>query len=194
MRKPAAGTHQGCREDNALSCPSGEYCRTDPSQGPIGECRNTQLRWWDLPDACRSCDFYDVEDCCSARAGTRYVEFAAALERRAMEARPASVVESICEESFGDSLSRIANELVLTSELTLAPPPESPENLRVTIRSARPLQAEKALVYGHDYTVRGTSLIFRGEDQPQPGDDIEVTYTKWSGSPGACAAHPLPPR
>lgn len=102
------------------SCPAGEYCDRDTSM-----CTNDALRYWD--SNCASCSFYNAPDCCAASPGTRYIEFARAVEAEVSAARPefpqamcrglgsrvSCLADTICQENFGDTLARIAREIVL---------------------------------------------------------------------------------
>jgi hypothetical protein len=113
---PPGGSMQACQSGD--DCPSGEHCDINRA------CENDDLLYW---SACRSCSFYNAPDCCSATAGNRYVEFARAVEQRVHDVRPefpiancqslgtraACLTDTICQASFGDTLARIARELVL---------------------------------------------------------------------------------
>jgi hypothetical protein len=112
---PPPGSLVSCMRDS--DCPSSEFCAENA-------CNNGDLRYWSY---CSSCSFYDAPDCCSALPASRYVEFARAVEQRVHDVRPefpiadcqslgtraACLTESICQASFGDTLARIARELVL---------------------------------------------------------------------------------
>ena len=112
------GSQMSCNP-NGNTCPQTEYCDRGANQ-----CRNSALQNW---TQCNSCSFYNSPDCCAAVAGSRYIEFARAVEVRVNEARPefpiyncksqglrmACLADTICQTTFNDTLSRIAREIVL---------------------------------------------------------------------------------
>ena len=112
---PPQGSLQSCGRD--IDCPNGEACISS-------ECNNPALRYW---SSCHFCSFYNTPDCCSAVASHRQIEFARAIEQRVHDvrqefpiancvglgSRAACLADTICQESFGDTLARIARELVL---------------------------------------------------------------------------------
>lgn len=116
---PPPGSEQPCTGN--AGCPDGEYCDHEQSV-----CRNEALAYW-TAQTCASCAFYAAPDCCSALPGNRYVAFARAVEQRVHAARPefpisdciglgsrvACLADTICQASFGDTLARIARELVV---------------------------------------------------------------------------------
>jgi hypothetical protein len=113
---PPMGSHAACTRNQ--DCPiAGEICVANL-------CENPELQYF---GSCQSCSFYNTPDCCSAVAGARYVEFARAVEQRvhavreefpiancqSLGTRVACLTDTICQESFGDTMARIALELVL---------------------------------------------------------------------------------
>ncbi len=139
------GSHLPCSWDASGTCPVGEVCV------PLGD-RGEPHCVIDVPDAthCASCSRFKIEDCCSADPGRRYVEFAREIERRATEqnidlvangcaggGQSVCVTETICATEFGDSLARIARELVASTEYTLNPPIEEGRRLEVHLIGSR---------------------------------------------------------
>ncbi len=94
-------------------CPDNEICYR-------GECRNAETPFFG-PEVCPLCAFYPVEDCCSAVAGGRYIDFAKKMELKIIQADTRLVptacrgngpavcaIDSICQTDLGDTLARIA--------------------------------------------------------------------------------------
>ncbi|MCK6550137.1 hypothetical protein L6R52_30155 [Myxococcota bacterium] len=118
-----AGSGLACAPSDPASCPDGELCARTATSA-TGTCDDADARWWDY---CGWCSFYAAEDCCSALPGARYAELARALEVRIADVRPelgvrrcrglgsrvSCLVDTICQDSFGDVFARIARELVL---------------------------------------------------------------------------------
>ena len=88
----------------------------------------------------------------SADAGTRYETFVEQLEARVVAATPgvtatqcrpadgvrsACLIDSVCQSSFGETLVRIARDLVLVSEYVLSPPAEYPPGVRARLIGGR---------------------------------------------------------
>ncbi len=111
----AASSLQGSRSPCSREevCPDNERCFE-------GECRRAGAVYLS-PVTCASCAWYQVEDCCSAIAGRRYVDFAQKMEQKILADNPtlsptgcqghgpgACVIDSICQTDFGDTLARIA--------------------------------------------------------------------------------------
>jgi hypothetical protein len=134
------GVPVNCRIGSEFLC--GSICDSPPPQGSGAECtrnqdctatedcvsnrcQNAALQYW---ASCHSCSFYNAPDCCEAQAGSRYIEFARMVEQRVHAASPAFAIdncigsggpsvcltEPICQESFGDTLARIASELIVS--------------------------------------------------------------------------------
>jgi len=186
---PAAGSGMSCTNNN--QCPSGEYCGS-------GRCENKQLQYW-TPENCGWCTYFDVADCCSALAGTRYVRFAQAIESRIVANEPTyaewdckapedqnavCLVDSICQSSFGATLERIAKDLVITSTYRLEPAPTNPAGIKVRVFGGRFGEEGVTLSYPDDYTVVvsgdgafATLTITAGENTPsQEGEQLDVNY------------------
>lgn len=110
-----------CTASNVSACQAGELCVS-------GYCRNQAEDFFDA-GYCHWCSYFAAPDCCAALPSSRYVDFARLIEARVSNRDPditasqcrgtgtkvACLVESICQESFGDSMARIARELVLLS-------------------------------------------------------------------------------
>jgi hypothetical protein len=115
---PPSGSHAMCTIQ-APACPGDEYC-----DGSLQQCENPDLRYWQF---CDWCSYYNAADCCAALPGSRYVELARAVEAEVTAAREdipvkncvglgtrvACLVDTICQDSFGDTMARIARELML---------------------------------------------------------------------------------
>ena len=98
------------------ACPDDEYCDS-------GVCRNAVLQNW---NNCESCTFYKAEDCCTAVAGRRYVDFALAWEATvaardpsvnvqsctALDGAGVCLIASACQESYASTLRLIALTLI----------------------------------------------------------------------------------
>lgn len=134
---------------------------------------------------CHSCSYYNSEDCCNADAGQRYLEFARSLEERIVaanpsldatgclydsSARPACLIDSICQEEFSDTLSRIARDLVVQSEYVLDEPACNPDGVVVKVNGIE-IPKEDVVVSGDGKRVRiqGASLV-------RPDDLVEVYF------------------
>lgn len=112
-QRPADGSHTPCTV--STSCPAGEYCDSN-------RCENEDLRFW---ESCRWCSYYNAPDCCQALPSARYVALGRAIEDRVHAARNdipdrnceglgtrvACLADTICQESYGDTMARIALEL-----------------------------------------------------------------------------------
>lgn len=117
---PPMGSHMQCQSQN--TCPAGEFC----SFGDY-HCENIDLQYWAF---CNSCSYYNTPDCCSALAGARYLELGLEMEDRitavrsdipdrdcaGLGTRVACLVDTICQNSFGDTMARLAQELCLDAE------------------------------------------------------------------------------
>lgn len=123
---PPVGSHSPCGSSDG-SCPAGEFCDRAEQR-----CENGASRFWSSESGrnCAWCAHYATADCCAALPSHRYVDFARAVEARVHDANPrfpiarsrgvgsrvSCLVDSICQEDFGDTLARIARELVLVHE------------------------------------------------------------------------------
>ena len=201
---PPPSEGSGTRCDEARDCP-GEYCDSGS-----GRCRSIARSYWDF-GYCGWCSYFNVEDCCSALAGNRYISFALAMEQAVVNAnselqvhdcnapegtRAACLVDSICQDNFGATLKRMANELVVTNEYILTPAPTNPEGVSVTVVGGRFGEGEE-LVNGTHFDVTlnadGTSaklVIKDGTKVPTTGEDVQVAYVTKIEKPtvqkGAC--------
>ncbi|MCB9648877.1 MAG: VWA domain-containing protein [Deltaproteobacteria bacterium] len=201
---PNQGSQVSCDNRNACT-QAGEVCRN-------GRCSNQAYEYWNQsPNNCLWCSYFNVADCCSALAGSRYVSFAHAMEQAIVAANPdlevhqcnapvgtraACLVDSICQDNFGETLKRMANELVVTNEYRLTPAPTNPDGVAVTVVGGRFGDGE-ALVNGTDFTVtvdaNGESaklVITNGAKVPGVGEDVKVSYVTEISKPteqkGAC--------
>ena len=181
------GSGNACGQGNP--CQSGEYCKVAQGQ-TTGICENEVLRNW---NDCDWCSFYNTEDCCSARDGDRYVDAARRIEGRVNASNPlipisgcraepgtraACFVDSICQDNFSETLTRIARELVLTNEFNLDPPAINPSGVVVKVKGGRFGAEGITLQYGVDFTVSadGRVLSIMGEKTPQEGETVEIFF------------------
>lgn len=169
-------------------------CRTDPRQPPCdngevcGESRTCVRPEYQYYSYCHWCSYYNASDCCSALRGTQYVEFARRLEAAIVNATPeltatgcrlenpddirvACLVDSICQESFSDTLKRIASDLVINNVVRLTPPASYPPGVVLRVNG-------EDWVNGVDYIVsaNGEEIRYPGRS-PGQGDVVEVFYT-----------------
>lgn len=177
------GSNRSCVRNS--DCPSGEFCSS-------GRCETRERQYWNY---CYWCSYYDVPDCCSALAGSRYVDFARLFEVRAAEAdrslaitscrggnqgeRIACLIDSICQENFGDTLVRIARDLVAPREYVLDPPAEYPPGVVARILGGRFGEAGQILVQGMHFEVdpAGRTLKLIDEDKVvREGERIDISY------------------
>lgn len=173
QRRPPEGSGAtGCRRTPSI-CPSDEFCDGDT-------CRNRDLQFFD--DFCYWCSYYDSSDCCSALSGDRYLDFAQAIEREVAAADPsvaitqcrreegkriACLIDSVCQENFGETLRSIARDLVSTTTYTLDPAPCNPAGVVVRING-------QELKNGEDFTVNGAVLNLN--TAPAPEDVLEMFF------------------
>ncbi|MBK6685520.1 MAG: hypothetical protein IPG45_13710 [Deltaproteobacteria bacterium] len=184
---PARGSQNNCNVGSGGSqCPAGEIC-IQP-----GRCENEALQFWSNTN-CSWCSYYNTADCCSALAGNRYVEFARAMEARIAQAdsnieiancrgepgtRVACLVDTICQNNFGDTLARIARDLVITTEYSLVPAATYPPGVRVRVTGGR-FGAGVDLTPGEDFQVneQGTKLsLTAGDKTPTAGESLDIYY------------------
>lgn len=193
---PPAGSHQPCSPGDAL-CPDGETCDFQQDD----RCETYAEYSWNNT-FCEWCSYYQVDDCCSALAGSRYVEFARAVESRVAaetditptncqpEAgqRAACLVDSICQEEFGETLERIARELVIDNTYTLTPPAQNPDGITVRISGGRYPEGRELDPDEFSITDQGSRLVLR--EPTQENETIEIFYISEISRPteprGAC--------
>lgn len=200
---PAPGSQAACTPGAANQCPADEYCATG------GQCENKELQYWSNQN-CSWCTYFDVADCCSALAGNRYIRFARAVEDRVVAADPeieksdckaapgdrtACLVDSICQDSFGATLERIAKDLIIVNTYTLDPAPENPAGIAVRVSGGR-FGDGVDLVYGEDFEITsngtvGTLKITAADNTPSQADEkLNVSYVSEISQPteqkGAC--------
>lgn len=186
---PYTSSFTSCAGD--LDCSGGEICHQRRNQ-----CIHPERIWWDdpaIPAACSWCSYYLTDDCCSALAGNGYVEFSKQVEARVNAAKPtipissckaaqgtpiACLIDSICQANFGDTLARIARDLVLTNEYVLDPPTSYPPGVVVNLKGGRFPDGVR-LENGVDFAVSpdGTRLtITAGDKTPGEGEELEIFY------------------
>ena len=190
---PPLGSQRACRGDDASPCLAGEIC-FDTGSG--NECRDALWQLWNNQD-CSSCSVFLTEDCCLADAGSRYVDFVRQLETRIANAAPgieangcqaegdgrsACLLGSVCEASFGETLVRIARDLVIVNEYVLEPPAENPPGVRARIIGGRFGDDGLELEPGTDFVVgeangMGVSLnIVNGQRIPAADEQLQIYY------------------
>lgn len=166
---------------------------------PLGASYNYSRNFW--------CNYYPTNDegesnalsstdCCSALAGATYVTLAKQLENdltardesfqktgcvatsSTSAGRSACLVESICQDNFGDSLARIATELVIDARMALRPAPVNPEGVNITITGGRYPEG-RTLVYGTEFTIQvvDSELAYLNlKVTPTEGESLKVSY------------------
>ncbi|MCA9549121.1 MAG: VWA domain-containing protein [Myxococcales bacterium] len=117
---PDPGSGQSCQRNT--ECPAGEFCSSH-------RCTSLASYYWNAdPTNCAWCSYFNAPDCCAALPATRYVTFARAVEQEVHDADPffpvancvglgsrvSCLADSVCQTSFGDTLARIARELMLS--------------------------------------------------------------------------------
>lgn len=175
---PVQGSQMPCR-NQLPACDGDEIC------GYEGTCVRPEFQAWQY---CYWCSYYNADDCCSALRGTQYVEFArrleAAIVREAPEltatgcrlenpenTRVGCLVDSICQESFSDTLKRIATDLVINNIVRLTPAASYPPGVVLRVNG-------EEWVNGVDFIVseNGEEIRYPGR-APGQGDVVEVFYT-----------------
>jgi Mg-chelatase subunit ChlD len=149
--------------------------------------------WDTIPYACQWCSYFGGPDCCTAVPGSRYVTFAQALEDAARAADPsfadadcratgdqraACLVDSICQESFGDTLARIARELVSTRTYTLSPPTRYAPGVVVELNGT-PLVNCATVAEGAscDFTVTPAGDALTLATAPREDQTVQIYFT-----------------
>ena len=191
------GSQQSCVGTGQGTCPLGEICF---DTGSDRECRPPIWDLWN-PQDCSSCSVFATEDCCLADAGVRYVSFVEQLETRIAAAspdlratgcapqgdeRPACLLGSVCQASFGETLVRIARDLVVVNEYVLSPPAEYPPGVRVRLVGGRFGEEGLELVPDDDFVVveqmvdgspKGVSIrIVNGQRVPTQAEELQIFY------------------
>ncbi len=175
---PVRGSQVSCNSN--VDCNNGEVC-----QDGARRCVEPEFQYW---QNCDWCTYYNAPDCCSALSGSRYVDFAKRLEARIVQEnaelnvtgcrlenpdglRVACLIDSICQESFSDTLRRIATDLVIRNFVRLDPKASYPPGVVVKVNG-------EEWVNGVDYEVSptGEELQYTGRS-PDPDDLVEVFYT-----------------
>ncbi len=109
--------------DSLTSCATSSQCAADEICSHR-KCVHGATAYWEY---CDWCSYYDAPGCCSAMPSSRYVAFARAMEAEIHQAAPqfpqngcvqlgskvSCLVDTICQDNFGDTLARIARELVI---------------------------------------------------------------------------------
>lgn len=179
--RPPNGSGNACM-GGMNTCPSGEFCNN-------GSCQNQDLQFWQY---CQWCSFYNTPDCCSALSGSRYVDFARALEREVhagdatiditqciggADKRIGCLIDSICQNEFAETLRRIARDLVITNRYSLDPPAKYPPGVVVEVNKTRLKICATATDTDCDYTVApdGKSLVIK-RNAPGENDEVEIYF------------------
>ncbi len=179
--RPPEGSGNAC-SGGMSNCPSGESCQ-------MGRCQNEDLRDW---ASCNWCSFYNAPDCCSAISGSRYVDFALAVERAVNAADPsiavtqcrgtgttrvACLIDSICQAEFAETLRRIARDLIVDSTYALNPVAKYPPGVVVEVNHRRLQICSTEGQTDCDYTVApdGTSVTIN-RNPPGPEDEVEIYF------------------
>jgi hypothetical protein len=191
-QSPPASSNMSCTPGAGATCPQGEVCQP---MGAGGQCQNEDARFWQY---CWWCSYYNTPDCCSANAGRRYVEFAKKMEtaiaagnpdiepsgcQGAAGSRIACLIDSICQEQFDRTLSRIAKDLVLLNDFNLDPPAKNPNGIVVKIDGVELVRCNGTNDGACDFNVTvdsttgyGTKLTIIGEKTPKEGQNVEIYY------------------
>ena len=197
---PPLGSQTRCSGDN--NCVLGEVCVFVGPDNDDRECRPPIWTLWD-DDECSNCSTFLTDDCCLADGGSRYQTFLESLETRIAAAapgitvtgcqpttgaRPACLIDSVCQASFGETLIRIARDLVSVDEYTLDPPAEHPPGVRARVIGGRfgedgvdlvPPQSDGGAA---DFTVdeldgKGVGLRILNPDRvPLQGEQVQIFY------------------
>ncbi|MCC7383738.1 MAG: VWA domain-containing protein [Deltaproteobacteria bacterium] len=159
------------------------------------QCQSRDLQFWNF---CWWCSYYAAPDCCSANSGARYLEFARAMERAIIAADaaiPASgctpadrgaaaacLIDSICQDDFSETLTKIAEQLVDPGDtFTLNPPAAYPPGVVVKLNGValELCTADNAATCGFDVQVNadGLGVGVRLRQSKQAGDSLEIYYT-----------------
>ncbi len=194
LMPPPLGSQNRCTADG--SCGEEEVCYRRNRNDVFGECRNDLWRLWS-DENCSSCSVFEASTCCLADAGSRYVEFARALEVEIAAATPgieatgcdpssgqrsACLLDSVCQASFGETLVRIARELVIVDQYRLTPTAENPDGVLVRVvggrfgDDGRPLTSDEYAVIT-DNAGRGVSLRILDRDLlPTADERLQIVY------------------
>lgn len=182
---PQNHSRVSCNSGNAMAvCEQWEHCEG-------GECLSEPFDQWNSnPIACLSCSFFRAGDCCAALSANRYVRFATMFEAELNQAnsafgvygcrapeneRAACLIDSICQDSFAETLQRIARDLVFNTDFAISPPAEYPEGIRVRLTGGR-FGDGVDLVPGTDFTASAELVTLNGDKVPGPGENVEVYY------------------
>ena len=182
------GSHTPCAFDGSLpACGFGEDCQyRGPNESP--RCVSGEPGF---ASYCATCSRHNFDDCCSAAPGLRYVRFAKEIERRialrdtsfiasgcrgSTAGKPACLTDTICQNDFGETLAKIARDLVSSNEYALDPPVEDPRRLEVHLVGPR---GERKLERDTHYVVTNEGSLVRllGAGAPEPEDTVRVRYT-----------------
>jgi hypothetical protein len=114
---------------------------------------------------CGFCSLYASPDCCSAVGGGRYEQFLGEVDARVKAADPtiqtATLIDSICQDDFSNTLRRIAAEIIFDPCYPLSETPLNPDGIAARVAGGR------TLVKDVDFEVR----------QGDPGDPVQVCLT-----------------
>ncbi len=151
--------------------------------------------FWDVYNEGRWCSYFNAPDCCPARPGERYIQFAQQFEERVRAAdssiadvecrgapgqRVACLIDSICQDDFSETLKRIARDLVVSSEFGLDPAAKYPPGVVVELNGTRLVNCN-AVTMGTacDFTVSAdgrTVSITNGEKVPGEEDQVQIYF------------------
>jgi hypothetical protein len=191
-------------DGKAASCSiaQGDQCGKT-SCGQMPPCNGaTDSRCTDWMTWCNFCSLFNTGDCCTAiknnhpllGEGGRYVSFAIAMEQRitaadtslkvtncrpAMGEQAACLVDSICQMSYGETLTKIASQLVVSNCYSLDPAPCYAPGTAVHLTGSRWGDGVD-LQYGTDFSVsmggQPQMCITNAKYTPAPGDTVNIYY------------------
>jgi hypothetical protein len=144
----AEGRASGCKPvGGAASAACGSLCSACPG---ASWCGDVQAALWQN-GGCAFCSHYAAADCCTAIGGARYQAFLeqvdANVRRSAPDVETATILDSICQDSFQETLQKIGRELIVTSCFDLDPAPSNPDGIAVRVQDGRTLER------GTDFTL-----------------------------------------
>ncbi|MEQ9498368.1 MAG: vWA domain-containing protein [Deltaproteobacteria bacterium] len=181
-----------CSFATSGTCPFGEICL------PMGAGQEPRCVFDDEGATfCASCSRFMTDGCCSAEPGRRYVELAREIERRTVAANPELVatgcsggadslclVDTICATDFGDTLARIARDLVASTDYTLVPPVEGPRRMVVDLVGPRFDDGERRLKIDTDYRLSDDGSTVSILIPTEPEDTVRIRYRNSIDIPG----------
>jgi hypothetical protein len=187
----------GSVDGRAAWCGKGGSATCGESVCNAGRPADPQIaQFWDIErDACKWCSYFNANDCCPAKPGGRYVDFANALEEVVRAADPsiqnvdcrgttgqkvACLIDSICQDDFSETLRRIARDLVVSNEFGLDPAAKYPPGVVVEVNGERLVNCNAIPTPTPcDFTVTPdgkTVSITNGEKVPGEDDEVEIFF------------------